>query len=64
MRDEPPASRAERETHGELAPATFAAREQQARKVRADHEQHEPHGAEQHRELGPNVADDFVEVRA
>ena len=64
MRDEPPASRAEREAHGELAPAAFTAREQQAREVRADDEQHEPHGAEQHRELGPNVADDLVEVGA
>jgi hypothetical protein len=62
VRDEPSAARTERETHGKLAPPAFAARQQQACEVRADHEQHEADGTKQHRELGPNVADDLVEV--
>ena len=54
---QPPASRAERGAHAELALACRAPREQQVRDVHAGHEQHEQHGAHQGEQRRPELPD-------
>ena len=54
---QPPALRAERGAHADLALARGAARQQQIRDVDAGHEQHEHDGAHQREQRRPELAD-------
>ena len=59
----PQAAGAERGTHGDLALASFGAREQQVRDVRAGDEQEERDRAEQQPDRAADRSDDFVGQR-
>ena len=60
LTQQPPALRAERGPHRDLALPRGAAREEQVGDVRARDEQHEPDGGHEHEQGGPDVGDHLL----
>ncbi len=60
---DPPAARAERRPHGDLAGLPGHASQRQVREVRADDQEHEPSRRQEHEERPPYVADEGLGER-